>query len=165
MGVLGNIGDKFERTEREVEKDLYRYLRSFQSNTVMSLEQDYKKVLTRVLEDKGLIENYDYFSYKITPKGIAYAERGWVLRNFQPIEKEEQRIKRHDKINLLIALAGVVAGALGLIFPRQDIPQRHSEHIEVKSMMRDTALYLPDNVDEVAQASDSTSKKDNIKRK
>lgn len=158
MGILADIGDRFEKDERQVEKDLLSFLKSFKSGSVTNLESDYKKALKRVLENKDFIENYDHFTYIITSKGISATERGWVIRDFQPVEKEEKRIKRRDNINLFIALAGVVIGALGLMFPHHDIPQRHPEHVEVEVVARDHVANTPSQIDEIAQAADSTKK-------
>ena len=159
MGKLAVIGDRFEKEERQVEKDLLGYLKSFQSGSVISLDSDYKRILKKTLEDKGFIENYDHFTYVITSNGITAIKRGWVIRDFQPIEKEEKRIKVRDYINLFIALCGVLVGALGLIFPRQEIPQRKPEHIEVVVMARDTVMNTSTQIDEIAQATDSTKQK------
>lgn len=165
MGILASIGDRFEKEERQVEKDLLGYLEYFRSGSVIDLESDYKRALRGVLENKELIENYDHFTYIITPRGITTLERGWVIRDFQPIEKEERRIKRRDNINLLIALAGVVVGAFGLIFPRQEIPKTHPELIEFTVMSPSMPIDSLAQINEINQACDSTSKKDSIKNK
>lgn len=167
MERLEKIGKKFNRLPEQVEYDLMSILK-WKNNEAKEPKIDgaeYCNTLIDLLLKSNCIGE-GFLEYDITSEGLRVLRQGYLIYDYKTPKVEKQKKIRRETLALWIAFLSLLVGFAGLFLPLQKTPTPDlSAFPGGKDItIQDTIDFTP-QVDEVAQASDSTSKKDSIKNK
>ena len=91
MKSIEEICDKFNRSEDEVEKDLYSILMEVAKEWKTDItDNSYKHALKLFLAERRCIVE-DVIAYEITEEGQRLLSRGWVTKDYKSLKEREKK--------------------------------------------------------------------------
>lgn len=112
MRRFEEICDRFNRSESEIENDLYSVLSEVAKERKSGItDNSYKHALKLFLVERRCILE-DIIDYEITEEGRRLLARGWIIRDYKSLNKKE---KKDDLIKNWTLIAAIVTAFATLL--------------------------------------------------